>query len=245
MIPYNIEWLGEASSTNDLAREARYGHGAVVVADSQTRGRGQQGNGWHSEPGSNLTFSVVLALDFLPAGEQFSLLQAVSLAVCDAIDDLGMQARIKWPNDIYIADRKVAGLLIENDIMGTVVSRTIAGIGLNVNQAHFPEDLPNPTSLRVEARGAAFDRSQALGKILDALDVRYAALTQGRSGELHRDYLSRLYRLGERYLYRLPGQSVPFEGIIRSVAPSGELHVEHPAQGIIRSYLFKEIEFMI
>lgn len=239
---WNIEYLGEVTSTNDTARGAGFGHGDVIVAESQTAGRGQRGNSWSSEEGRNLTFSVVLHPVFLPAASQFLLSEAVSLAVADMLAGYGVAAQVKWPNDIYIGGRKTAGILIENDIKGGTLGRSIVGIGLNVNQTEFDPSLPNPTSMKLAA-GADFDRSEVLGRLLDALAVRYDALSDGEIGNLERDYHRRLYRAGEPARYSLP-DGTEFTGTILGVGSGGELTVGHP-DGSTHQYLFKEIEYKL
>lgn len=238
-----LVWHAQVASTNDAARDPALGHGDVVLAEEQTAGRGQQGNRWASEAEANLTFSVVLEPRFLPAGEQFFLLQAVSLAVADSLTGLGLRPRIKWPNDLYIADRKIAGLLIENDIKGSVVARSIAGIGLNVNQLHFPEWVPNPTSVALET-GARQERSVVFERFYAALLERYEQLKNGLTERLEADYHALLYRLDEPHAYRIPDSGETFTAILRHVAPSGELTLEHLPAGERRSYLFKQVEFL-
>lgn len=122
--------------------------------NGQSRGRGQRGNSWSSSAGANLTFSVVLCPGFLETAQQFYLSKAVSLAVCDTVESFGVRPQVKWPNDIYIDGRKVAGILIENDLAGNFLSRSVVGIGINVNQTEFDPALPNPTSLAVAAAGS-------------------------------------------------------------------------------------------
>ena len=123
-----IYHIAETTSTNDLAREERYGHGDVICAERQTAGRGQRGHTWTSPEGVNLLFSVVLCPTFLPAGEQFLLSQAVALALVDTLGTCGIDARIKWTNDIYAGDRKLVGILIEHHLAGGRLARTVAGI---------------------------------------------------------------------------------------------------------------------
>lgn len=236
-----IDFREEVPSTNDLARDARYGHGDVVAAGAQIAGRGQQGNRWASEPGKNMTFSMIFTPDFLSAGDQFYLLQAVSLAVADTLREYGLDPRIKWPNDIYVGERKIAGLLIENDVCGMHLARSIAGIGLNVNQREFPAWVPNPTSVLLET-GRQTDLAGLLEKLYFNLSRRYGSLERREVRTLSRDYLDALYRLGTPHRYSTPEGGV-FEGVIRGVGPAGELHVEHLPDGGMRTYLFKEIEF--
>ncbi len=132
-------------------------HGYVLMAREQTAGRGQRGNSWEAAPGMNVTMSVMLRPQGLPAAAQFAISEAVAMGVVDLLDSLGVDgARVKWPNDIYVGDRKVCGILIENSLCGTIVGRSVAGVGLNVNQREFVGGAPNPVSLR-----------QLLGRDLD------------------------------------------------------------------------------
>ncbi|MDE5927427.1 MAG: biotin--[acetyl-CoA-carboxylase] ligase, partial [Duncaniella sp.] len=124
-------------------------HGTVVMAREQTAGRGQRGNSWEAEPGCNITLSLLLRPEGLHPARQFVISQAVSLAIADLVSHfVAAPVSIKWPNDIYVDDRKICGILIENTITGTSIDRTIVGIGLNVNQTEFRSDAPNPVSMR-------------------------------------------------------------------------------------------------
>lgn len=236
----NIIRIEETTSTNDEARKAEYAHGDLIVAERQTRGRGQRGNSWSSGEGQNLTFSLVVEPVFLPADRQFLLSEAVALAVTDTLAASGIEAQVKWPNDIYIGGRKTAGILIENDICGATLSRSIIGIGLNVNQIEFDTALSNPTSMRIAA-GREFDREEVLACFCRSFAARYCALAEGAVRELQSDYHRRLYLLGESHTYKLP-DGTPLSGTIREVRATGELIVE-TADGDTRSFLFKEIEF--
>ena len=237
-----IYHIAETTSTNDLAREACYGHGDVICAERQTAGRGQRGHTWTSPEGVNLLFTVVLCPTFLPVGEQFLLSQAVALALIDTFDAYGIDTRIKWTNDIYAGDRKLVGILIEHNLAGERLVRTVAGIGINVNQTAFDPALPNPTSMALEA-GRPFDREEVLHSFHAALMRRYGALEAGGKAALAEAYRSRMYRLGEPQTFRLPDGS-RFTGIIRGVRAAGALLVEHP-DGAVRDYLCKEIEFEV
>lgn len=237
-----LDYREETTSTNDTAREADYPSGAVVMAERQSAGRGQRGNRWESPEGVNLTFSVVLHPDFLEADRQFHISRVVALALADMLETFGLDARIKWPNDIYVGDRKIVGILIENDLMGTVISRSIAGIGINVNQLRFDPSLPNPTSLRTET-GVQADRAEVFVRFYRALARRYDMLAEGEFARLEADYLARLYRFGERHRYRNETGET-FLGTIVGVAPAGELNVLHENDSTVRSYLFKEIEYL-
>lgn len=238
---WKAEYLTETTSTNDEARDDRYSHGCVVVAERQTAGRGQRGNRWSSREGCNLMFSVVLAPAFLPAAHQFLLSEAVSLAVADALGTYGIEASVKWPNDIYVGERKIAGILIENDIKGGVMSRSIAGIGLNVNQTEFDLSLPNPTSMRL-VTGVEYDRLEVLRRVLEALGTGYEALAGGLTEGIERDYHRRLYRAGRRHEFALPGGE-RFGGIIQKVGPDGRIEILADG-GDPMFFYFKEVEFL-
>ena len=154
-------FLEETTSTNDEARNPRYGHGDAICAERQTAGRGQRGHTWSSEEGRNLMFSLVWEPRFLPVSEQFLLSEAVALALTDLFGGYGIDARIKWTNDIYAGDRKLVGILIEHNLTGDRLSRTIVGIGVNVNQTRFDPSLPNPSSMCLET-GCEYDRQEVL-----------------------------------------------------------------------------------
>lgn len=237
-----IYHIAETTSTNDLAREERYGHGDVICAERQTAGRGQRGHTWTSPEGVNLLFSVVLCPTFLPAGEQFLLSQAVALALVDTLGTCGIDARIKWTNDIYVGDKKLVGILIEHSYSGPTLARTIAGIGINVNQRAFDPALPNPVSMAV-ASGRTFDRREVLESFYACCMGRYDQLVRGEKAALQEEYRKRMYRLGKTHPYRRPDGTL-VEAVLEGVRPSGELILRH-ADGTRHAYLFREIEFVI
>lgn len=234
--------IASTTSTNDEARDPKYRHGDAVWAERQTAGRGQRGHAWQSPEGENLTFSLVLEPRFLPVGEQFLLSEAISLALVDTFEEYGIAARIKWTNDIYVGDRKIVGMLIEHNYSGSTLSRTIAGIGINVNQTAFDPALPNPVSM-AQLTGRTFDRGRVLDTFLEKCGHRYEQLREGDRESLQEDYCRRMYRLGERHTYRIPGRGV-IEGVIEGVLPSGELLVRR-GDGTRGEYLFGEIEFVL
>ncbi len=150
----NLITIKEVDSTNNFLKNLSSNskplpEGTVIMAESQFAGRGQQQNRWHTEPGKNLTFSILLNPVFLAATNQFDLTRVVSLGVFDALKPLlGENLKIKWPNDIYYDDKKLGGILIESVLQGSQLKQAIIGIGLNVNQQVFPEWVPNPTSVK-------------------------------------------------------------------------------------------------
>ncbi len=234
-------YFEELGSTIDEARDGKYGHGDVVVAEYQTAGRGQRGKKWSSEVGKNLMFSVVLDTSFLRADEQFLVLQVVALALVDTFAGYGLDARIKWTNDIYIGDRKIVGVLIDHSIKDGMLSRSGAGIGINVNQTEFEEWLPNPTSMTLEA-GRQFDRREVLERFYARLMERFDALRSGARETLQTDYHSKIYRLDTPARYAQP-DGTEFSGTIRGVGPGGELMVDDGTS--VRSFLYNEISFII
>lgn len=237
-----IYHLNTVTSTNDIARQEQYHEGDIVWADFQTAGRGQRGHIWQSRKGENLTFSLVLEPKFLPVTEQFVLLETVALSLVDFFALLGVEAMVKWTNDIYVGDRKAVGILIEHSYSSGMLSKTIVGIGININQTEFAADIPNPVSLAL-LTGKKYELEPLVELFQNCFSTRYKALKEGNWQSLYGDYYSRLYRRDEKHIYAT-ADGKRFEGIIRGVKPAGELVVEHN-DGSMVSYLFKEIEFII
>jgi len=159
---HDIIWLEMVDSTNRYAREHidMLDNLSVVAAVIQTEGRGQGDHRWHSEPGQNLLFSIVLKNPSVPASEQVKISDITARSVISLLEAHGIEAWIKPPNDIWVDKKKICGILIEHSLIGSRISHTIIGVGLNVNQTVFPEDLPNPTSMAIENKG---------GNIIDLL----------------------------------------------------------------------------
>lgn len=238
--------LPETESTNLYARSvAPAAPVTLITTDHQTAGRGQRGNTWESAPGENLLFSLIIHPQSIPASQQFALCELISVAICEVLNSYTDSIRIKWPNDIYYRDHKLCGILIEHDIEGSHLSRTIIGIGLNVNQAHFTSDAPNPISL-CQILGHEVSRQALLTQICDAFTALYQAMPTAHSApwrdSLHRRYTALLYRLGTPAPYR--DAQGTFSATLRHVDLDGRLHLEDK-QGTLRSYLFKEVEYII
>ncbi len=230
------------SSTNDEATAAHYADGDIIVAERQEAGRGQRGHKWISGEGLNLTFSVVLTPDDFALRNQFLISQITALALCDMLKGYSIDARIKWTNDIYIGDKKIVGILIENRLAGDFLARSIVGIGVNVNQIEFDESLPNPTSMALCAL-REFERDEVLESFQKAFAERYSLLKSGEWEQIRTEYNALLYRVNELHTYRLASGEV-CRGVIRAVEPMGELVIEWES-GKKGSYLFKEVEFII
>ena len=240
-----IRQYEKVSSTNALAsvilRGEKPAEGTVITAAFQEEGRGQKGNSWESEPGKNLLMSLILYPVMVRPEEQFVISQMVSLAVYDLVRNETPDAKIKWPNDIYVSDDKIAGILIENGIMGETLNSSIAGIGLNVNQKLFRSNAPNPVSL-AQITGRKYDLSLITGEIIRLLDLRYAMVISGDKNELTEEYHNALYRRHEWHLFA--DSEGEFRGMIEGVISDGRLLVKKE-NGDVRAYAFKEIDYIL
>lgn len=234
-----------AGSTNSYAsgliRTGHVSEGTVVHTNFQSAGRGQKGNRWESEDGKNLLFSVILYPTMVGPADQFIISIFISLGICDFLKTLLPGCRVKWPNDIYYGDDKIAGILIENSITGDEIVNSIAGIGLNINQEEFPEDIPNPVSLKM-LTGEEHDTRLCLQKLTASLDRRYKQVISGEWDELRKEYILSLYRLNQ--WSRFKSADGIFEGRIISVTETGCLQIEKKP-GNKMEFAFKEIEFEI
>jgi BirA family biotin operon repressor/biotin-[acetyl-CoA-carboxylase] ligase len=215
-------------STNTYAKELLSNsepvlNGTVIMAVEQSSGRGQKNNSWISEPGKNLTFSIILDTAFLPLHQQFSLNQTVSLGILDFLQK-GYQvpAFIKWPNDLYIEDRKIGGILIENIIIGNRHKHSVIGIGLNINQKTFPKNLDRATSLCLFT-DQALDLRVCLKQILISIENRLDQLISTQSFLLEEDYQSHLLGKGQLRYFRHHDRI--FQGTITGVNRQGELKI--------------------
>ena len=242
IIGKTVLWFDEVDSTNNVASQLLTqgcDDGTVVTTSNQTKGRGQRSNGWESEPHKNLTFTAILKPTFLRVEDQFLLSKAVSLGVVDFLALHGLEAKIKWPNDIYIGDKKVTGILIEHNIMGSTISDSIVGIGININQRVFVSNAPNPTSVAIELN-KELELEQSLKEMLGCIEQRYTVLAKGDVGYIENDYFDKLYRLNKFYPYEKNG--VVFNAKIIGIRNTGELVLEDES-GKQQHYAFKEISF--
>ncbi|WP_412068351.1 biotin--[acetyl-CoA-carboxylase] ligase [Rubrivirga sp. IMCC43871] len=214
-----VRHFASVSSTMDAAAAwAEAPHGAVVVAEEQTAGRGRHGRAWAAAPGANLLFTVVLR----PASQRVGLIPlAAGLAVADAVAQWGVQARLKWPNDVRVGGRKLAGVLAETTWSGAE-ARVLLGVGLNVAQTDFPADLA-ATSLRLEtgqpvARLAPL--SPILARLAEALDR-----SEADPAGLLADVEARMESIGETVTVREPSGSGALTGTVLGLAPDGALRL--------------------
>lgn len=225
------------SSTNDEAMSGTYEHGDLIVARCQTAGRGQRGNKWNAVAGANLTFSLVIEPTHIPVYKQFAISEMTALAAADAICSFGVECHIKWPNDLYVNDMKIGGILIEHSSMGEFISKSVLGVGVNVNQRFFSVDIPNPVSLSLH--GVNTLPLVVLDRFKAAFSVRYSQ----SADQLHSDFMSHLWRSDGYYGYKDSGGE--FSARIFSISSdTGQLTL-YDSAGFARHYWFKEVEAVI
>jgi BirA family biotin operon repressor/biotin-[acetyl-CoA-carboxylase] ligase len=225
-------YIKSTDSTNTLLKQmaAEGNPPEFIYAGYQTAGRGQTGNSWESEEGKNLLCSILL-----PPNKNLHFLNiAVGVAMLRVIGD---DFTIKWPNDIYYGNKKVAGILVENAIIGNEIRYSIAGIGLNVNQTTFVSDAPNPTSLK-QIRGQEYDIEWLMNQLLEAV---HSVLNESEQ-EVWSYYKSHLYRREGFWPYE--DKKGKFEAAIQDVLPTGEI-VLRDTNGQIRQYEFKQIKYIL
>ena len=251
--PMRIIWLDRTPSTHQLLKldpeYARLDPYTMVVARRQTAGRGQRGNSWESEDYKNLTFSMAVYPGWLQPAAQFSLSEGMALAVVALLAQHGIKATVKWPNDIYVGNDKICGILIDHSLTGNTISRTVVSAGINVNQLRFLSDAPNPVSmLGLMPEGTPEFEIEPLAVqiqhyIRTAIETTRTAV--GRQ-QLHTAFMENLYRndgMPHRYFDNVTDE--PIEAIIREIGPTGLLTLElTEPQPCTRTYAFKEITFI-
>lgn len=244
--------LEETDSTNryltQLCDREHVTEYTTVCADYQTAGKGQRGNTWESERGRNLMFSFVLYPSFLAAPQQFLLSQLIALAVKEELEQQAEDFCIKWPNDIYWKEKKICGLLIENELSASGIGRSIAGIGVNINQEVFRSDAPNPVSLK-QITGREHDRGEILAGIMKRVKGYYETLHVAETGvraavaaDIAGRYGRALFRREGWHLYE--DRDGRFEARLLRVERDGRF-VLQDRQGRERAYLFKEVAYVL
>lgn len=238
--------LEETTSTNTHLQQwimkEDVPEGSVVTAKVQTQGRGQAGNKWNAEQGKNLTFSMVLYPEFVPVNEQFIISQIVALAVKETLSLYIPDVTIKWPNDIYYRDKKMTGILIENNLTEKTFSSSIIGIGINVNQQEFPENLPNPVSL-IQIIGKEVSTNEVLEEFLSRILCYYSQIREDKeSVRIH--YFHSLYRHEGLFAFYDHLRKEEIKASILSVEKNGILNLKMD-NGEIRSYWFKEVQYLL
>lgn len=236
------------TSTNDaiiqfLSSGRELPEGFLIYSDFQTKGRGQAGNSWESEPGKNLTFSIILYPDFIRPDMQFLISQMVSLAIRDYLMSYcGLDnVMVKWPNDIYCGDKKICGILIETSLVGHRFEYAVLGVGLNLNQEVFKSNAPNPVSV-FQLTGENVDVDQAAKDIQKVIMSWYMKLVDGNFDLVRKSYFDSLYR--KSGFYSFSDCNGKFEASIDQVLDSGQLILK-TMFGQKKSYWHKEVEFII
>ncbi len=240
----HIIQLKETISTNsyahNLLKEKKIKQGAVICAKYQSKGRGQVGANWESENGKNILMSIVLSPDIL-LKNQFEINICISLALHDFTKKYFLErAKIKWPNDLLIEDKKIAGILIENTVKKDKVKDTVIGIGLNVNQIKFADYLLEATSFTLEL-DKDFAIKELQTELLDCTENRYQKLKQGKTANLKAEYLDNLYGLNQWKNYKLKGKKIK-EKIV-GIDEVGKLLLEFENEKI-KSFFLKEITYL-
>lgn len=238
-------YIARTNSTNTLLKEL-LAKGEwpederFLYAGFQTAGRGQTGNGWESEEGKNLLCSILLPPDknlyFLNIAVGVAIIRVIQSVLCQQ-SGLCSVLSIKWPNDIYYGDKKAAGILVENAIIGNEVKYSIAGIGLNVNQTEFISDAPNPVSLK-QITGKEYDIDLLMKDLLEAV---HTVLNEPEE-VIWSEYKAHLYRREGYWPYE--DQNGSFEAQIENILPTGEM-VLKDKEGKQRIYHFKQIRYVI
>lgn len=241
----NRTHLSETYSTSGLLKEkmtkkqlAEY---TSISTDYQTAGRGQRGNHWESSRNKNLLFSFLLRPTFLSPTQQFYIAEIIALALKKTLEQYTSDISIKWPNDLYWKNKKIAGILIEHEISSTAIQTTLVGIGLNVNQNTFRSDAPNPISLK-QILGKEYDKEKLLQLIFKQIESYYQRLRKNKQLEISQEYHTSLYQKDLWCTYK--DKNGTFKGKIIGVDKKGCLQIAHKG-GNLQTYAFKEVTYII
>lgn len=240
----NIIQISETASTNSwLAQnEETVPSPSLVYTITQTAGRGQRGNSWESEPGKNITASLIFHPENFLAIDQFAISELIAVSIVEFLGNYGVKAEIKWPNDIYVGNKKICGILVEHTVTGRMVFRTIAGMGININQEVFYSDAPNPVSLTM-LTGMKYPLKDMVEKLASIIENNFELLSS--RNELHEKFLSLLWRkdgIYHKFIDKNKNESI--EARVHDVALTGMLSLV-TSKGETREYAFKEVEFVI
>ena len=239
-----VIFLSQCHSTNDEARayiqqNPDFAEGITIITSNQTNGRGQRGNNWISPPHVNATFSILLRPKFLSTSRQFDLNIIISIGIHRALTDiLGDGVSVKWPNDIFVGNNKLGGILIESFVKGEQISSSIVGIGININQTIF--QIEHATSLRSKT-GASFEINDVIERILLSLEKVYQSAQNEDMALLKAEYARLLYKIHKQTDFQIHDRR--FQGIIKGVTDNGKLIVEE--SNAISTYEIKEISMII
>ncbi|APS39089.1 biotin--[acetyl-CoA-carboxylase] ligase [Salegentibacter sp. T436] len=237
--------VNATNSTNEFARELYRGNTSFesicVVAQEQTKGRGQRGSGWVSNAGENLTFSVLYPKIKVGVNHQFLMSATVSLAIIEVLNKFNVPAlKVKWPNDIMSARYKISGILIENILKNNEIVASIIGVGLNVNQTEFP-GLPQASSLKL-VTGNNFNLDELLKRITDEFEDKLTQINADTEASILEKYARNMFRRDLVSTFQLPDDTY-LTGIIRGVTTSGRLNLEIE-DSVFKTFDLKEIKLM-
>ncbi len=251
---YNTLFIGKVviqltsvKSTNNYAikllAKSKPSNGTVVFTNNQTAGRGQYGTTWESDSQQNITLSVIVYPTFLPVNQQFNLNICVAIGIVDFLKAKlpHSQVSVKWPNDIYLDNKKLGGVLIQNTLRSSVIRSSVIGIGLNINQTEFNPLLPNPVSLSA-ATGETYNIEELVPELLKAIEIRYLQLQNGNTDQLITDYLDCLYLKAIPSVFKRQNES-SFNGTIQTINEIGQLVVLNNDTNQQEVFSLKEIRF--
>ena len=238
--------LNATDSTNSYLRQLSKNEGlgkwTAVSAEFQNEGRGQKGSSWHSENGKNLICSILVQLDGVKAEDHFMLNCAISLGIYQYLQRYNLpKLSVKWPNDIMSVSKKLGGILIENTLSADKITKCIIGIGINLNQENFPEDLPMAVSVK-QIKGEHIDRDIFLQDLLNSIQNKFNLIFDKKYDSLWADYEAALYRKDKARMFK-EVTGIPFMGIIRGVSKQGMLRIEKEDESI-EEYNFKEVIYL-
>lgn len=236
--------LDSVDSTNNYAMARLHAgtalHGTAYFAHEQRSGKGRRGKSWQTQTGKNIILSVVLNTGFLPVYQQFQLSMTSSLACLDFLHRFIPDGlKIKWPNDLYWNDRKAGGLLIENIIKGDLWQWAVIGIGININQTSFNDDLPNPVSLK-QITGETYDTISLAKELTADILKRFDELRNNEFENLYLLYNQSLYKLNQEV--RLKKENIVFETTVTGVDRRGQLITKDAME---RNFVFDEVEWLL
>ena len=243
--------LQTVHSTNSFLRELNGGDASfdmeLATTEFQTAGRGQKGNSWESEKSKNLLFSILLHPVYVQPSKQFCISEAIALAVVKSLKEIVAEESVakdfsvKWPNDIYWKNKKIAGILIENELFGSTIRDCIVGVGININQQIFLSDAPNPVSL-YNILGVNTNVEEVLDAIIKQFVANVSMIENGQTALLHKEYMDSLFRRKGIYPYR--DADSEFMATIKDVREDGRL-ILIDSDDKERIYEFKEVAIVL
>lgn len=235
-----LVFLPSCHSTNEVAsqmlKDEKLPEGTIIITNNQTAGKGQRGNSWEAQPEKNLTFSMILRPQFLAANQQFQLNMSISLGILDFLNQYKNGFLVKWPNDIYYHEQKIAGILIQNNLKASNIETSVVGIGLNINQEDFSH--PRATSLKL-ATSKELTLQDSLDQLGSCLESRYIQLKKGDAAALKNEYLNQMLGFCEDRLFKA---DEIFNGKITGIDKDGRLEIETSSG--LRYFAFKEVAFL-